>query len=58
VALNEVYDCISLVNIKNTKHTQPGESFADNTTSGIIDDGTKKGPALVKVNELNQDRET
>jgi hypothetical protein len=57
-ALGETFDCITLVSVdKSKKSTRPGESFVDDTTTGVTSDDTTREPVSIKETELTADEE-
>jgi hypothetical protein len=55
-ALGENFDCIKLVSMdNNTTNTRPGDSFADDTTTGVTSDDTAREPVTLKVTDLTVD---
>jgi hypothetical protein len=55
-ALGEKYDCIKLVSVDNsTTNTRPGDSFVDDTTTGVISDDTEREPVPLEVTYLTVD---
>jgi hypothetical protein len=56
--LEEKYDCIRLVSVDGeVEHVIPGDSFVDDTTTGVTNDYTKMDPAPVEVTDLTQSKE-
>jgi hypothetical protein len=57
-ALGETFDCITLVSVDNSKtSTIPGDSFLDDTTTGVISDDTNRAPVSIEETELLADEE-
>jgi hypothetical protein len=56
-ALGERFDCIILVSVDGAaEHVRPGDSFVDDTTTGVINDDTTMDPAPVEVSDLTQSK--
>jgi hypothetical protein len=54
-ALGEKFYCIRLVAIYGEEeHVRPGDSFVDDTKTGMTNDNTKMDPVPVEVKELTQ----
>jgi hypothetical protein len=57
-ALGETFECITLVSVDKSKtSTRPGDSFVDNTTTGVTSDDTNREPVPIEENELKADEE-
>jgi hypothetical protein len=57
-ALGETFECITLVSIDKSKtSTRPGESFVDDTTTGVTSDDTNREPVSIEETELTADEE-
>jgi hypothetical protein len=57
-ALGETFECITLVSVDKSKAgTRPGDSFVDNTTTGVTSDDTNRELVPIEVNELTADEE-
>jgi hypothetical protein len=57
-ALGEKFDCIQLVAVDGEEeHVRPGNSFVDDTTAGVMNDGTIIEPVPAEVKELTQSEE-
>jgi hypothetical protein len=57
-ALGEKFDCIRLVSVNGeAEHVRPGDSFVDDTTTGVTNDGTTMDPSPVEVTDLKQSEE-
>jgi hypothetical protein len=55
-ALGEKFDCIKLVSVDNsTTNTRPGDSFVDDTTTGVTSDDTAMDPVPIEVTDLTAD---
>jgi hypothetical protein len=55
-ALGEEFDCIELVSVVNsTTNTRPGDSFVDDTTTGVTSDGITRDPVSIDVTDLTVD---
>jgi hypothetical protein len=55
-ALGEKFDCIKLVSVYNsTTNTIPGDSFVDDTTTGVTSDDTPRDPVSIEVTDLTAD---
>jgi hypothetical protein len=55
-ALGEEFDCIKLVSVVNsTTNTRPGDSFIDDTTTGVASDDTAREPVPLEVTDLTVD---
>jgi hypothetical protein len=49
-------DYIKLVSVDNsTTNTRPGDSFVDDTTTGVTSDDTARDPVPIEVTELTAD---
>jgi hypothetical protein len=54
-ALGEKSDYIILVSVYgDEEHVQPGDSFLDDTTTGVMNDDTTMDPVPVEVTDLTQ----
>jgi hypothetical protein len=52
IALGEKFDCIELVLVENsTTNTRPGDSFVDDTTTGVTSDDTPREPLPLTADE-------
>jgi hypothetical protein len=50
------YDFIGLVSVDNsTKNTRPGDSFVDDTTTGVTSEDTSREPVMLKVMDVTVD---
>jgi hypothetical protein len=50
------FDCIKLVSVDNsTTNTRPGDSFVDDTTTGVTSDDTSRDPVPIEVTDLTAD---
>jgi hypothetical protein len=57
-ALGEKTKCITLVSVDKSKtSTQPGDSFVDDTTTGVKSDDTRREPVPIEEQELTADDE-
>jgi hypothetical protein len=57
-ALEERYECNTLVSVdKSTISTRPGDSFVDDTTTGMTYDDVTKYPVPIDEKELTRDEE-
>jgi hypothetical protein len=57
-ALGETFECITLVSVDKSKtSTIPGDSFVDNTTTGVTSDDTNREPVSIEEMELTADEE-
>jgi hypothetical protein len=57
-ALGEKFDCIILVSVDGKEeHAGPGDSFVDDTTTGVTNDDTTMDPVPVEVTEMKQSEE-
>jgi hypothetical protein len=57
-ALVEKFDCIRLVSIDGVdEHVRPGDSFVDDTTTGMTNDDTTMDPVPVELLDLTQSEE-
>jgi hypothetical protein len=55
-ALGEKYDCIKLVSVDDiTTNTRSGDSFVDDTTTGVTSDNTAREPVPLEVTDLTVD---
>jgi hypothetical protein len=55
-AIGENFDCINLVSVDNSKtNTRPGDSFLDDTTTGVTTDDTARDPVSIAVTDLTAD---
>jgi hypothetical protein len=55
-ALGEKFDCINLVSVDNIMtNTSPGDSFVDDTTTGVTSDDTARDPVPIEVTDLTAD---
>jgi hypothetical protein len=55
-ALGEKSECIKLVSVDNsTTNTIPGDSFVDNTTTGVTSDDTARDPVSIDITYLTTD---
>jgi hypothetical protein len=53
--LGDTFDCIRLVSVDGEEeHARPGESFLDETTTGVMNDDTSIDPVTVEVTDLTQ----
>jgi hypothetical protein len=49
IALGEKIECITLVSVDKSKtSTIPGDSFVDDTTTGVISDDTMREPVTIE----------
>jgi hypothetical protein len=54
-ALGEKFDCIRLVSVDgDEEHVQPGDSFVDDTPTGVTNEDTTIDPVLAEVTYLTQ----
>jgi hypothetical protein len=52
-ALGGKFDCIKLVSVENsTTNTRPGDSFVNDTTTGVTSDDTARDPVSIEVTDL------
>jgi hypothetical protein len=57
-ALGEKFDCIRLVSVDGVaEHVRPGDSFVEDTTTGVTNDDTRMDPVPVEVLDLTQSEE-
>jgi hypothetical protein len=57
-AQGEKFDCIRLVSVDGVdEHVRPGDSFVDDTTTGMSNDDTAMYPLPVEVVDLTQSKE-
>jgi hypothetical protein len=57
-ALGEKFDFIRLVSVDGVdEHVRPGDSFVNNTTTGVTKDDTTMDPVPVEVSDLTQSEE-
>jgi hypothetical protein len=57
-ALRDKFDCIRLVSFYGVaEHVRPGDSFVDDTTTGVTNDDTTMDPGPVEVSELTKSEE-
>jgi hypothetical protein len=57
-ALGEEFECIRLVSVDGkVEHKRPGDSFVDDTTTGITNDNTTLEPLSVEEEELTWSEE-
>jgi hypothetical protein len=55
-ALGEKFYFIKLVSVDNgTTNTRPGDSFVDDTTTGVTSDDTSRDPVSMDVTDLTAD---
>jgi hypothetical protein len=55
-ALGEKFECIKLVSVDNSKtNTRPGDSFVDDTTTGVTSDDTAREPVPLEETDLMTD---
>jgi hypothetical protein len=55
-ALGEKSDFIKLISVDNgTTNTRPGDSFIDDTTTGVTPDDITRDPVSIEVTELTAD---
>jgi hypothetical protein len=57
MALGERFDCIQLVYIEGTTHTQPGNSFVDDRKTGATNDDVSSLPVDACEQGLTQEEE-
>jgi hypothetical protein len=52
-ALGEKFECINLVSVDNSKtSTRPGDSFVNNTTTGVTSYGITRDPVSIDEKDL------
>jgi hypothetical protein len=57
-ALGERFECITLLSVDNSKtSTRPGDSFVDDTTTGVASDNTNREQISIEETELTADEE-
>jgi hypothetical protein len=57
-ALGDNFDCIRLVSVDGvSEHIRPGDSFVNNTKTGVTNDDTTIDPVPVEVSDLTQSEE-
>jgi hypothetical protein len=55
-ALGEKFDCIKLVSVDNSKtNMRPGDSFVDDTTTGVTSDDTAMEPVSLEETDMVTD---